>query len=278
MTPAPLRFHPLLKERVWGTESWEICDRPGDQSVVAEGPLAGRSLRDLVRSLGEGLLGRACFRGPEAPFPLLVKTLEVRDWLSIQVHPTAAAAGPGESAKTEAWYILEAKPGAEILLGIEGALDPEMLPKGLLRYPVRPGDGVLVPAGTPHALGPGIRLAEVQENSDTTYRLYDWGRTSRPLQVEKALAPLAAMTPPPPKPLEELRCPPFRMARRALAGRQEMPSSPERFRILGVMEGAFQIEWGGEGARARQGAWWLIPASLGSFSLYGDALLLEVTP
>ncbi len=274
----PLRFHPILKERVWGTETWMLSDRAGDPSVVAEGPLAGKTLRSLVEAHREALLGTAGFHAPETPFPLLVKLLDARDWLSVQVHPAS-----GKEAKTEAWFVLDAAPGAEILLGAEkGALDPARLPAGLKRHRMKAGDAVLVPAGTLHAIGPGLRLAEIQENSDTTYRMYDWGRAGRALQVEAALGALAAAAPKPlpaPSPLRvPLSCAAFSLARRDLDGRAHRAPSEERFGILGVAAGACALSWDGGRAEASQGTWWLLPASLGELTLEGKATLLEVTP
>jgi mannose-6-phosphate isomerase len=257
-----------------------LSDRSGDPSVVAEGPLSGRTLRSLIEEHREALLGTAVFHAPETPFPLLVKLLEVRDWLSVQVHPAS-----GKEAKTEAWFVLEAAAEAEILLGTEtGAWDPARLPRGLKRHRVKSGDAVLVPAGTVHAIGPGLRLAEVQENSDTTYRLYDWGREGRALQMEAALRTLAAAPArplPSPAPLTgktPLSCGAFTLSRLDLDGREGHATTPERFGILGVAEGACRLSWDSGRAEAPVGSWWLLPAALGAFTLEGRATLLEVVP
>ena len=250
MIPFPLRFEPILKERPWGRETWWISDRPGDETRVAEGPLKGKTLRELDPF---DLLGRAT-----KPFPLLVKTLETRDWLSIQAHP---AEGPEK--KTEAWYVLEAAPAAEILLGTDGPLDPARLPAGMRRHALRKGDAVLVPAGVPHAIGPGLVLAEIQQNSDTTWRLHDWGRTGRTLHVPEAMAAAnRAPSPPPPRPLaeREIACEAFHLALRPLPWTSK---GDGRCRLTAPAEG---------------GPWVLLPACLGDLPCAGQGALLEAWP
>lgn len=217
----PLRFTPLLKVRVWGGdvlatrlgdraaepigESWELCDHGADVSVIANGPLAGRSLHDLMCEAPKALVGAAV--DPEHPerFPLMLKLLDSRDVLSVQVHPDdryADAQTPGELGKTEAWYILEADADAAIYRGVRPGTSAEDLRAAteagtvdqlLKRLPARPGDCFFIPAGTIHALGAGLRLCEIQQNSDTTYRLFDWNRvgldgTPRTLHTDHALA------------------------------------------------------------------------------------------
>jgi mannose-6-phosphate isomerase len=196
----PLKLVPRLLEKPWGGrrietvlgrklpragpfgESWEVYDREGVSSEVANGPLAGKRLAEL--------------RGPE-PFPLLVKLLDATDTLSIQVHPDAeAAARLGAEPKTECWFVLHADPGAKIWRGLREGCTREDLEAAIARNDVESclhavsvaaGDTVFVPAGTVHTIGAGVLLAEVQQNSDTTYRLHDWGR-GRELHVPEALA------------------------------------------------------------------------------------------
>jgi mannose-6-phosphate isomerase len=197
----PLRFEPILKERVWGGrrlatlgkalegdqpvgESWELVDLPEDQSRVAEGPLLGARLRDLIERSGPAILGPVGLDG--GSFPLLVKYIDAAQDLSVQVHPDAvAAARLGGRPKSEAWTVLDAAPGAKIFLGLrpgtrredlEAALCAGQVPELLQAVPVSAGDIVPVPPGTTHAIGAGVLLAEVQQPSDTTYRVYDWGR------------------------------------------------------------------------------------------------------
>jgi mannose-6-phosphate isomerase len=222
----PLRFRRHFVEKVWGGralaecpgialpigpdgaeppigETWEIVDREDENSVVADGPFAGRTLRELMLEHADAILGDVA---PAAGgrFPLLVKYIDARDRLSVQVHPDDASAeriGDGAEGKTEAWLILAVEGGA----GLYAGLDPDMTPEryaaiadsaagvdALARWDVRPGQCVSVPGGTVHAIGAGVTLLEVQQNSDTTYRLYDWDRVGldgqpRATHVEQGL-------------------------------------------------------------------------------------------
>ena len=202
----PLTFHPRFKERIWGGrrlemlygkplppdvpigESWEISDRPGDESVIANGPLAGRTLRWLMATHGDAVLGGA----PPAQggtFPLLCKILDARERLSLQVHPPAAsAAALGGDPKTEMWYIADADPGAELFVGLRAGVTREMFEARVRdggvadlfhRIPVQRGDTMFLPSGRVHAIGAGLVIFEIQQNSDTTYRVFDWNRTER---------------------------------------------------------------------------------------------------
>ncbi len=195
----PLKLTPRFLQKPWGGrriesvlgrklpghgpigESWEVHDRDGTSSVVADGPYAGKTLASL--------------RG-EKPFPLLVKILDARETLSVQVHPdTDAATRLGGEAKTECWFVLHAEPGAKVVRGLrdgvtrddlEQALKDGDVDRCLHAFEVQAGDTVFVPAGTVHTIGAGVLLAEVQQNSDTTYRLHDHGR-GRDLHVREAL-------------------------------------------------------------------------------------------
>jgi mannose-6-phosphate isomerase len=216
----PLKFHPLLKHARWGgrrlaellgkplgietdyAESWEVCDHGADQSLVAMGPFAGWSLRDLVLQQAGELLGR---QHDVKQFPLLIKFLDANDRLSVQVHPNDEQAGrylAGERGKTEAWVILDADPGSCVFAGLKSgitaeslwhAMDTGRIEECLHRVKVAPGDCLFIPAGTVHAIGEGILLAEVQQSSDLTFRLFDWNRVGadgqpRQLHVEQSLA------------------------------------------------------------------------------------------
>lgn len=211
----PLKFKPVLMERVWGGdnlarygktvpagqpigESWEISDRDEAQSVVLNGPDKGKTLRQLTETLGSQLLGTNCDDAKR--FPLLVKLLDARERLSLQVHPpaTIAAKLSGEP-KTEMWYILDTDPGAHLIAGLNRGVtgadfmraleeSPAKLEQCVHRFPVLRGDVVFIPSGRIHAIDAGIVLVEIQQNSDTTYRVYDWGRTGRALHIEQSLA------------------------------------------------------------------------------------------
>jgi mannose-6-phosphate isomerase len=214
----PLSFVGIFKERIWGGrrlapilnkdlpisgpvgESWELVDLQGDQSVVASGSLAGTPLSDLIQRFGPALMGPVELDGGR--FPLLVKYIDASQVLSIQVHPDAeVAADLRGRPKSEAWYILDAEPGAVIYLGLKpgstaeqfrAAIEQGTVEDLVVACPVQPGQLFPVPPGTVHAIGAGILLAEVQQPSDTTYRVYDWGRVGldgnpRQLHVDQAM-------------------------------------------------------------------------------------------
>jgi mannose-6-phosphate isomerase len=220
MKPYPLVMDPLLKERVWGGrrladwgkrlppaapigESWEIADLSAEVaengcSHVANGPLAGASLRGLVTEHAGMLLGTAA-PAPEGGFPLLIKYLDATENLSVQVHPSPdyAAAHPEAHLKSEAWVVLDAAPGAQLYAGIREGVDAATfradleagtVADDLVAIPGRAGDCHYIPSGTCHALGAGLLVAEIQPPSDTTFRLWDWGREGRELHTEQALA------------------------------------------------------------------------------------------
>jgi mannose-6-phosphate isomerase len=296
----PLRFKPLVKRARWGgtrlgtvlhkpilahtdaAESWELVDHGDDQSVVASGPFAGWTLRDLVRQHGPALLGR---HAGLPQFPLLLKFLDARDRLSLQVHPNDAQAEvfrPGEKGKTEAWVILAADPGSVIYAGLkpgvdrprfEAALSQGGLEECLHRIDPRPGDCVFIPAGTVHAVGEGVLLAEIQQTSDLTLRLDDWGRLGadglpRPLHLAAALdcldferGPIHPIRPQP-GPSGELlvSCPYFTMWRHAARTAPVEFPQDDRFQILAVLQGEARLECDGCHEPLRAGDTCLLPA------------------
>jgi mannose-6-phosphate isomerase len=183
-------------------ESWEISDHASHHSVVANGPLAGKTLRELMGSESQALLGRAASRF--TTFPWLIKFLDANDWLSVQVHPdeeAVARLAPEEDSKTEAWFILSAAPDCRIYAGLLPGVDEKRLREALAanrvldclhHFTPHPGDCVFLPAGTVHAIGGGVLMAEVQQTSDVTYRLFDWNRTdasgkARQLHLDQAM-------------------------------------------------------------------------------------------
>jgi mannose-6-phosphate isomerase len=223
----PLIFQPIYRRYLWGgrrfatllgrqlpagddfAESWEVVDRGDDQSVVAAGLLAGTTLGDLVRTRGQEVLGR---QAPLPAFPLLVKLLDASHDLSVQVHPDdirAARLTPPDRGKTEAWYVLDARPGSRIYAGLRPGVTREALaaalPTGrwsdlLHAFEPRAGDCVFIPAGTVHAIGAGLMVAEIQQSSDVTYRLFDWNRVGpdgrpRALHVEAGLEAVTRFEP-----------------------------------------------------------------------------------
>lgn len=184
-------------------ESWEVSDHPAHRSVVADGPFQGQSLRYLMERHSRELLGAAAAQ--HAVFPWLFKFLDVRDWLSVQVHPDeekVRTLWPGEGPKNEAWFVLAAEPGSKIYAGLlpgvgakelRAALEQGTVAECLHGFEPRPGDCLFLPAGTVHAVGGGVLLAEIQQTSDATFRLFDWNRkgaqgNARKLHVEEALA------------------------------------------------------------------------------------------
>jgi mannose-6-phosphate isomerase len=183
-------------------ESWEISDHASHHSRVVEGSLAGRTLRELMENEPAALFGAG---GSPSSFPWLVKFLDARDWLSVQVHPddeSVQRLWPGEGGKTEAWFVLDAAPTGKVFVGLLPGVDEARLRVALREGTVsdclysfrpRPGDCLFLPAGTVHAVGGGVLMAEVQQTSDATFRLFDWNRRdtqgrSRTLHIEEALA------------------------------------------------------------------------------------------
>ncbi|MHC4399821.1 MAG: type I phosphomannose isomerase catalytic subunit [Planctomycetota bacterium] len=215
----PLRLTPIYKDYLWGgtklgrvlgrtlepgkayAESWEVADLEVGQSIVGEGPLAGVSLHELVVDRGKELLGR---HRPQPRFPLLLKYLDANKRLSVQVHPNdalAARMGLSDPGKSEAWVVLQADSESRIWAGFNRPVDRETLREAVAggkvervldRFHPEPGQCLLLPAGTVHALGEGVLVAEIQQNSDATFRLFDWNRVGpngkpRALHVEEAL-------------------------------------------------------------------------------------------
>lgn len=217
MNPYPLKLKPIFKERIWGGqrlrtlfgkdlpagkpigESWELADLPEDKSVIANGPLAGQTVDRAIH-----LFGRALETGRPGPFPLLIKLLDAREVLSVQVHPdepTCRRMGTGQP-KTECWYILDAPSDGIIYKGLKPGTTREQFARAvaegtcaeyLVAVPVKPGQCHFLPSGTPHAIGAGLVIAEIQQPSDTTYRVFDWNRldpsTGKPraLHIQQAL-------------------------------------------------------------------------------------------
>lgn len=219
LRPYPIKFKPVFKQTIWGgrklgqqlgkpigpesnyAESWEVVDHGSDQSIVDNGPLAGQTLAELIANQRQWLLGDDV---PQGPFPLLLKYLDCNRVLSVQVHPCDEYGAQMESpdlGKTEAWYIVAAEPGSLIYAGLEQEVDRAALERAiesgetesvLHSFHPDPGDVVFIPAGTVHALGAGLLVAEIQQSSDTTFRLFDWNRVDangqpRPLHLEQGL-------------------------------------------------------------------------------------------
>lgn len=213
-----MSFIPIYMGRVWGGrglelklgrtlpegkvigESWELVDREREQSIVAEGTHKGKTIRELLESAATDILGPG--REGSQPFPILIKWLDCQDRLSLQVHPPAAIAPIlGGEPKTENWYIADCNEDASLIVGLKQGVTREQFTKALKgnkvaacvhRFPVKPGDSILVESGRIHAIDAGNLILEIQQNSDTTYRVYDWGRVGldgapRQLHPEESL-------------------------------------------------------------------------------------------
>jgi len=316
----PLRFRPILRRYIWGgrrlatvlgknlaagddyAESWEICDHGPDQSVVEAGPLAGITLTQLVTEFGAELLGR---HHPQSRFPLLMKFLDAAQTLSVQVHPDDARAAqldPPDLGKTEAWVVLAAEPGAAIYAGLKPGVDRHAMSEAirsgtcqqvLHRLEPSPGDCVFLPAGTVHALGEGLLVAEIQQASDTTYRLFDWNRLgpdgkSRQLHVEQGLEAIdfgrGQVEPQQPQPTDRpgvsrlVECDKFLLDSWQIDGSAcESAGGDQRVHIISVLDGSIQVEGEPGGGQLSLGDTVLLPASLGGVNLtaQGNAVLLD---
>lgn len=312
----PLLLEPSLHVKVWGGrrletvlhkdlpsaepygESWEMHDT----AQVANGPLAGQTVKAVLKEYGAELAGLG--NDPTQGFPLLAKFLDAADWLSVQVHPddTQARSLEGDPrGKTEAWYVLAADEGAQLVLAVQpgttreamaGAIRENTLESMLVYATVSPGDVLFIPAGTVHALGPGLLIYEIQQSSDTTYRLYDWGRMDlngqpRDLHIDKGVQVSNVET------LPEIRhtggnrmpvvdivsSPYFTTMLHQLDPRNgqriTLDTSGRRFHILTCIEGTATVSTGDSSVEVEQGRTALIPASVGAYTLSGTARVLR---
>lgn len=307
----PLVFEPIFMERVWGGrkletiyskplppgtrigESWEIVDRPEAQSIVRNGPLRGRTLHELWMEHRPEIFGEL----PDAPqFPLLVKLLDAAEKLSIQVHPPAEIADElGGETKTEFWYIADADPQAELYVGLckgsgrvefEKALQNGTVADHVHRTAVKTGDTMFLPSGRVHAIGGGNLIVEIQQNSDTTYRVFDWNRPvkdgpPRKLHIEESLRCInfddcePALTKPKGETLA--RHPLFKVQKWNLESEREA-ARPDSFAIIFCLSGGIDCA----GHAVKPGEFFLIPSSLSDRILKplsaGTALLRVTVP
>jgi mannose-6-phosphate isomerase len=310
VNPEPFRIEPRFVPRIWGArslaplypEKTNLSEPVGEvwltgvDCKVGSGPFAGKTLGEAWREMPPEWRGTR-FTEP-GEFPILIKFIFPNDKLSIQVHPDDVYAAAHEKAaggrgKTEMWHVVSAKPGASVLLGLKSGVTKESVAKALKnhtleelfqRYMVQAGDTYFVPAGTPHTIGPGMVICEVQEYSDITYRVYDYGRVdssgrTRELHVANALEVInfggsrSGRT-------ATLRIPAERASKSLLAaspyfaaehweflGTVPANSSDECFELLVVLKGKGYIHWGGSPMMYEQGQCWVIPATQGQFSL-----------
>lgn len=324
----PLTFEPVFRDYIWGgrnlatklgrdipegtiAESWEISGHPSSPTTVDQGALAGKTLIEVMELLGADLVGhRSQEMLKRGKFPLLIKLLDANKPLSVQVHPEDDYANQhenGELGKTEMWHILYAKPSAHLIYGLQPGVTPESfrenLKNGTLenclhQLPVLPGDSVFIPAGSVHAIMDGIVLAEIQQNSDTTYRVYDWNRVGadgkpRPLHVDKAIDVIDfdQVEPGPylPETIEEngsynqefiTRCPYFNVERFTFnEGSHTFTGNCDgsTFEIWGIMTGQALVTWDERMLPLKAVRFALLPAKLGDFKLdvTGPATLLR---
>ena len=317
----PLAFTSYFKTVMWGGrkletvfrrtlpddhstvgESWEICDRPEFSGQVVNGSLAGRTLHSLIGDFGSELLGS---RVHGTRFPLLVKILDARERLSLQVHPDEAACarlGGGAEPKTEMWYVIGAEPGAKILAGIAAGADAEMfwpqvhsadIEKQLHVYEAKAGDAFFIRAGCVHTIGGGNLILEVQQNSDTTYRISDWGRTGsdgkpRALHVEQARRcvdfsmreePLISRRRNADGAVPLVRCPFFQADEITFSEPTDMPAPGGlSFHLISSVSGTLTLACGSDKLRIASGSTVLVPASCGGYSLVpegGRAIVMK---
>lgn len=304
----PLHFDPIYQYRLWGGrhladllakplpgngpigEAWVLSDRQDHPSRVANGPLKGRTICQLMHEFPEQMMGELAGRFQR--FPLLLKFLDVHEMLSVQVHPADDRTDllpPGETGKTEAWVVLEAAPGSRIYDGLkpgttaadlQHSLSDGTLTERMVRIFPKLGNAVFTPAGTVHSLGGDVMVFEIQENSDVTFRLYDWGHIDpktgqpRPLQVEQAMASIdygnsaAGLV----TPVVEAKTPVCRerlfhdkhFLLWRVRGQSPFPvGSPDAPRVLVCVEGAGYLQHDGETYALIKGEVWLLPAVVG---------------
>lgn len=301
----PFKFNPILTPFVWGGEkiapykgleskeknigeSWELSNVEGLVSVVKEGPLAGKTITELVQTYKGALVGEHVYANTGDEFPLLFKFIDALKDLSIQVHPNDALAAvqhPGSKGKTEMWYVIAAEPGAKLYSGLTKAITPEELETRaqdgsitdvLACYPVHPGDVFFLPAGRIHAICGGCFIAEIQQTSDLTWRIYDYGRMGldgkpRQLHLEQAKAATdytvypnyrTEYTPQENEEVELVSCPYFTTSVYDLS----LPyakdlSEIDSFLTVMCLEGSGTLEVDGEEVSLCQGETVLIPAS-----------------
>ena len=314
----PLKFVPAYKTRIWGGdqlktvlkrevpqsgepvgEAWELSDRDDVNSIVANGPLAGKTIRELVTEYGVALLGRRC--RDLSRFPLLVKLIDAGERLSLQVHPDAgscAKLGHGAEPKTEMWYVVAAKRGAKIFAGLRPratrlrlesclAASADEIESQLQIYESVPGDAYYIPSGTVHAIGAGNLLLEIQQNSDTTYRLSDWGRKdangkSRELHIVQGMTAIdftnrvspriagAINTAKHNRKFDVIRmCPHFNVSDLRLISRwNDTTANDSSFHLLCAVNAPIEVTAkNGSPVRLEPGESVLIPANLGAYTV-----------
>ncbi|WP_116790653.1 type I phosphomannose isomerase catalytic subunit [Flavobacterium psychrotrophum] len=313
----PLIFTPILQDRIWGGEklktdlgkdipttttgeSWELSAVPGNVSVVKNGPLAGQPLDALLGQYPDEILGTAVHAKFGKQFPLLFKFLDAREDLSIQVHPNDELAKERHNSfgKTEMWYVMQADEGSRIIVGFNHKSSPEeylekleskQLIDILNQEPAKKGDVYFLETGTIHAIGAGIVIAEIQQTSDITYRIYDWDRVDangngRELHVEQALDAMNYNETDTKKTYSEdvnksntmVDCPYFTTNFLPLDGSAEVSKDGNSFTVYICTEGEYTVTVDGEAYSFKKGDTVLLPAAVKGYNLNGTATLLEI--
>lgn len=307
----PMKLNAPCKDYIWGgnrlreeygkvseagkiAESWELSCHKDGESVIANGDFAGKTLSEFIETEGKEILGKNCEKFEY--FPILIKLIDAKDNLSVQVHPNNeyALRVEGEYGKTEMWYIVDCDPGAELLYGFKSNISKEEFERRIKdntllevtnSVPVHKGDVFFIESGTLHAIGKGILIAEIQQNSNTTYRIYDYGRVGadgkpRQLHIEKAVE-VTELTPPkyPTKAMGEIRqkdgctvqllseCEYFRVNKVCAEEKCDLEATENSFNSILVLDGEGEID----GVKLKKGESCFIPAGYGRYTFKGNA-------
>ncbi len=316
----PLLMQAPVKDYIWGgtrlrdvyhkvsdadrlAESWELSCHPAGPSIIANGEAAGQSLEQYLEANGKELLGSKGANSEK--FPIMIKLIDAKDNLSVQVHPEDeyALKNEGEYGKTEMWYVIDAEPGAELLYGVEKEITRQELSDSLTNgtitdichhAPVKKGDVFFIPAGTIHAIGKGILLAEVQQNSNITYRLFDYNRLGtdgKPRQLHvKQGSEVCNLKPLPLKDEKEMvhlspdcqaellvGCQYFNTYSIELEGTAHLTAGADSFHTFTVLEGDLQLTTGSTTLDLKAGQTVFLPATLGDYTISGHAHLIFTT-
>jgi mannose-6-phosphate isomerase len=314
----PLTFIPILKERIWGGtklktylnkdivsqttgESWEISTVPGDISVVRSGALSGKNINDLIAMYPEQILGTSVVSRFGKQFPLLFKFIDAKEDLSIQLHPNDALAKERHNSfgKTEMWYVMQADEAARLVVGFKNDsnsvayldhLQRKKVVDLLEMHPVKKGDVFFLETGTIHAIGAGVVVAEIQQTSDITYRIYDWDRVDaqgneRELHTELALEAINYKKTPSKITYTEILnsaspivdCAYFKTGIIALQDHLQWKKNKDAFTVFMCTNGQFELVYNGEIMHYQMGDTLLIPAIIDHLTLKGKATLLEIS-
>ncbi len=303
----PIKFRPVYKECIWGGtnlqkvfgrelsgerigESWELSGRAEGLSIISNGGFAGKSLNELLTEKGEAVIGKAFVEGNS--FPLLIKIIDAQDDLSIQVHPNDenALVSQGEAGKSEAWYVVGAKEEARIVYGLNSGMDKEKfieavrcnkVCEAVRTVRVKAGDMIFVPAGTVHALLEGVMVYEIQQNSDTTYRIHDYDRRDktgklRELHIDKALQVINfAAQESVDFNKDKIYCPHFSLER-IIVSDEMKERTAGNFMIYCIVDGYGELRYRDKTETLAAGETVLIPACLAEFVIAGEMTLLKI--